>query len=110
MKMTSEICRFLEWDSEFFGLRIARVNLDVLRPADLPRIRQYCAAERIDGLYLLARADDPETHHAAEESRFRLVDIRVTLERGRPNAVPGSAPLVRPAATSDLPALREIAR
>jgi len=107
--MTAEICRFLEWDSDFFGLRIARAAGDSLRVDGVRRIREYCAREHIDCVYFLAAPDDPQTRSAAEDGGFHLVDIRVTLDRA-PAAVTVSSHSVRTATPSDLPALREIAR
>jgi dTDP-4-amino-4,6-dideoxy-D-galactose acyltransferase len=107
--MASELFRILEWDAEFFGVRIARVNEDRLRAADVPQLQRDRAAEGIDCLYLLSSAADSATHWAAQDAGFRLVDIRVTLER-RELAAGTVAPLVRPAAPADVPALREIAR
>jgi dTDP-4-amino-4,6-dideoxy-D-galactose acyltransferase len=79
--VVSSLCRYLPWDSEFFALRIGRVVPTRLRPEDLTSIRQWCVGDRIDCLYFLADADDSATSQLAQDDGFRLVDIRVTLER-----------------------------
>jgi dTDP-4-amino-4,6-dideoxy-D-galactose acyltransferase len=47
----------------------------------LAAIERWAASERVECLYFLADAGDPRTARLAEESGFRLVDVRVTLER-----------------------------
>jgi dTDP-4-amino-4,6-dideoxy-D-galactose acyltransferase len=81
----------------------------------LAAIERWVAREGIECLYFLADPGDPETAPLAEESGFRLVDLRVTLERRLGGSGPesgageaGRVP-VRPAATADLPRLRRIA-
>lgn len=104
---------YLEWDSRFFSCRIARVHLPRLSCDSLPGIMEWCAQRRIDCLYFLAGSDDDESVRTAEQSGFRLVDIRVALERGLNDAVQDareSRVLVRECRAEDLPALRAIAR
>jgi dTDP-4-amino-4,6-dideoxy-D-galactose acyltransferase len=108
------LCQYLEWDSRFFDRRIARVTLDRLCHQDVPRIIQWCDSHRIQCLYFLADPSDPETIRSAEDNAFRLVDIRVTLERDLANISPlnpePSECIVRDAASADVPTLRSIAR
>lgn len=99
-------CEFLPWDSEFFGVRIARVNGNHLTPELRAEILAWCRAEAIDCLYFLAAVDDSTTLRAA--SGFELTDIRVRLER-RLGPLPPPGSMVRPFRTGDLPALRRIA-
>jgi dTDP-4-amino-4,6-dideoxy-D-galactose acyltransferase len=80
----------------------------------LARIERWAAQERVECLYLLADAADPETAPLAEAAGFRLVDVRVTLERRSPAGERSEPPhdrggRVRPAAPADLPELRRIA-
>lgn len=104
-------CRLLDWDSAFFGRRIARATVGRLDPDAARGILAWCARERVDCLYFLADADDPGTVRLAEAHGFRQVDIRVTLERPAGPPPPGPPPgPVRPAAPGDLPALRALAR
>ncbi len=105
---------FLPWDSEFFGLRIARIKSDRLDAGDLPPLEEWCADNRIDCLYFLADPDVPGSLIIAEESGFRLVDIRVELRHVTDrypslsiDETPGYG--LRPLLEQDIPALMEIA-
>jgi dTDP-4-amino-4,6-dideoxy-D-galactose acyltransferase len=82
----------------------------------LARIETWAAREQVEGLYLLADSADLETAPLAEAAGFRLVDVRVTLERratpparerGGQEADGGAR--VRPAVPADVPELRRIA-
>jgi ribosomal protein S18 acetylase RimI-like enzyme len=102
-------CQFLEWDTAFFGFRIARVVADRLTRGSLKRIEDWCAAERVRCLYFLARGDDCETVELASEHGFRFIDVRTQFERpAEIQQAPG--PGIRPATPKDIPALAEIAR
>ena len=110
-----ECCCYLEWDSEFFGVRIARALRSRLKQADIEAMRDWGRRHRIDCIYVLADADDAETVRIAEASGFQLVDVRLTFEkRIMPPAcssMTDTAPcLIRQSRESDLPILREIAR
>lgn len=102
-------CRILEWDSDFFGLRIARLDGCRLSPETCLAAERWCLDNRIQCLYFLADSDHAETVQLAEASNFSFVDIRVTLEQPIPKSISG-APDVRPFDPLDAPALREIAR
>jgi len=106
----------LAWDSEHFGRRIGRVRGCVLTRETLARIERWVAREGVEGVYFLADASDPDTAPLAEEAGFRLVDVRVTLERrlrGAGGATPVQAAAVavsvRQATAADVPELRRIA-
>jgi dTDP-4-amino-4,6-dideoxy-D-galactose acyltransferase len=75
-------CEYLQWDSDFFGLRIARVNGNRLSPARAAAISEWCVSNRIDCLYFLADAGDQETVKLAERDGYGFVDVRVTLGQG----------------------------
>jgi ribosomal protein S18 acetylase RimI-like enzyme len=111
-----EPCRLLEWDTEFFHFRIARVQSDVLNDGQAAQIDEWNRANRIRCAYFLARADDPATIHTAGQNGFQLVDIRVTFER---QALPPERPAhsdeiknapIRAARDMDLPQLQALAR
>jgi dTDP-4-amino-4,6-dideoxy-D-galactose acyltransferase len=106
-------CRLLAWDSEHFGLRIARLTTGRPTGDDLARALAWCRGEAIDCLYLLADAADPTSIRCAEAAGFGLVDVRVTLEHslgpsGGPPATAGIA-IRSAAAPGDLAALGAIA-
>ena len=99
---------FLEWDSEFWGLRIGRVAGDLLTARRSRAIDVWAREREIDCLYFLARADDRPTLEVAPEGGYRLVDVRIEL--ARPVEGVGGTAAVRTDRSSDLPALRTIAR
>jgi len=107
------ICQYLEWDSNFFGRRIGRLTTGILTPVMLSEVMRWCKSQAIECLYFLSETDDPGTIRLAEDNRFRLVDIRVTLEcRLDPSHLKKSDlyKSIRPFTPDDLPALRSIAR
>lgn len=100
--------RLLEWDSAFFGFRIARLlsgRLDRQTAADA---LSWCKSERIRCLYFLAGTDSTETVESAAQSGFRLTDIRITLARKTAGGH-GPADNVRACRAADVAALRAIA-
>jgi dTDP-4-amino-4,6-dideoxy-D-galactose acyltransferase len=112
----NEVCEFLEWDSAFFGVRIGRVEGDVLTQERVRQIDEWCNQNAIGCLYFLARSDHANTTRLAEEHGFRLVDIRVTLT-GSPSISAGARDIptsgnlvVRGARLVDVPTLQSIAR
>ena len=105
------LCTYLEWDSNFFGLRIARLNVARLEEQTLADALQWCKSNGIDCLYFLADSNDVVTPVLAGQNDFRLTDVRMTLERTlAQNETPANQSAIRLAREEDLPALREIAR
>src|SRR5512135_2662223 len=76
-----EFCQYLEWDSEFFQRRIARVIGNRLSQEMIDPIMNWCGFRNINCLYFLADSDDSTTIRLAEDNAFRFVDIRMTLEK-----------------------------
>ncbi len=139
LEPVDEPCELLAWDSEHFGRRIGRVRGGRLTPALVARIDRWAAHHEIECLYLLADPGDRDTPPLAAASGFRLVDVRITLERrggtagegddfqeivpaaagaggssagGKDSgrgAGPRPAPAIRLATAADLPALRRLA-
>lgn len=109
-------CAILDWDSDFWGQRTARVAGDSLTEARCAAIDAWCCAHRVACLYFLARADDPETTALAEAHEYHLMDIRMTLRRAaagtlEQSGLGGAATvLVRPYHRDDGPMLEAIAR
>jgi ribosomal protein S18 acetylase RimI-like enzyme len=111
--MSSEpICTYLEWDSAFFRRNIARVSANRLHQEDLARALVWCEAQSIDCLYFLADADDALSTQLAQQHRFDLVDVRMTLDLRSFDTLPDADPhtSIRPCAPDDVPALRAIAK
>lgn len=105
------ICDFLEWDSSFFGKRIARANIACLSAESVAEILAWCTLHKIDCLYFLATSGDQQTTNLAQDNKFRLVDVKVTLEYQIGTTLGDYSPrhTVRDAVDSDIPALREFA-
>lgn len=108
----TEICQYLQWDSDFFQKRIARLNANRLDEATAAAAHSWCAQQQIDCLYFLSDADDPLTTRLAWQNGFRFADTRLTVERPLTN-LPSLAPLasltIRPSQPADIPALQAIA-
>lgn len=109
--MSAPPCELLQWDTDFFGQRVARVHGHRLDTALLAQIDAWCAQHGVDVLYFLADANDPNATHLAEASGFRLADIRLTLERiiSHADGSQEAAPKIRPAVLADIPHLCAIA-
>lgn len=109
----TEPCEFLPWDTEFFGVRVARVCGGRLTPDRARDVLDWCDQRRISCLYFLADAGHTETVASAEACGFGLKDVRLTC-RWRKAQLPEPAALpagfvVRPACPSDLATLETIA-
>lgn len=116
-------CRLCEWDSRFFGVRIAQITENRSTADGLATLVREADASAIDCLYFLADASDAETVRAAEQNGFALVDVRLTLQReidsrggqrdataGSPSAPLPGAPRIRVAEPADMPVLETLAR
>lgn len=73
----AQIPEMLEWDTEFWGLRVARANGV---PFD-NSLSQWAVDNTVGLMCLLVDADRPEQAQKAEEQGYRYMDTRVTLER-----------------------------
>ena len=106
-----EPCELLEWDSQLFGARIARVSGPLRTDLDLARVNAWCDANGIDCLQWLAEGDQPSLGRLAHAGGFRFVDVRLELRRAVGPAEPPSAVEsgVRRASPADLPAITLIA-
>jgi dTDP-4-amino-4,6-dideoxy-D-galactose acyltransferase len=106
---SSELVQLLSWDSEFFGVRIARYLPEELTSESLAALMDWQQAQKVDCLYFLADPNQAESLRLAESNNFHLTDLRITLESGGDiaQAMPTS---VRPFREGDRAALRAIAR
>lgn len=105
------LCEYLDWDSEFFKRRIARVATSILTEETLKGVLAWCKENSIDCLYFLADAADKESAVVAVDNGFRFVDIRATYERqlAGDNDLGEGTPEIRSCVPEDVPALRSIA-
>ncbi len=101
----------LEFDSDFFGIRIARADAVALVRHGGAELSAWCTRERVACVYLLADATDQAAIVAAETGGFRLVDLRVTLASpvGTTTTLRQGSE-IRPAEAGDVTALKRIAR
>jgi dTDP-4-amino-4,6-dideoxy-D-galactose acyltransferase len=115
---STELCEVLEWDTAFWGFRVARVRGERLDPTTVAEIHEWCRRNDIRCLYFLGRVDDAVSTGLAEDNGFRLVDVRVEFHRSTGTArtgyfartSPGSPVIVRFARSEDYQALQSIAR
>jgi dTDP-4-amino-4,6-dideoxy-D-galactose acyltransferase len=106
---SGEPCRYLEWDTEFFGARIARFEAAPLTPAAVAAGVAWCKAQTIECVYLEVDVADREAVRLAERHGFSLVDVRVVLER-EVASTPAPDKRIRESREEDVPALRAIAK
>lgn len=111
---TNTLCQHLNWDSDFFAVRIARINTHQLTEKNLQEANSWCAANKIDCLYFLADTNDNETIMLAERSEFHLVDLRITFEKRMAavttDNISVTKGLIRLCEARDIEELRNIAR
>lgn len=111
--MGPEFGEVLNWDSSFFGFRVARLSGDTLAREQIQSIDAWCRQAQVDCLCFLSRADDPITTGLAEDNGFRLVDIRLTFEYKPPAGatfeIPKAGYQIRSARPGDVEPLQDIA-
>jgi dTDP-4-amino-4,6-dideoxy-D-galactose acyltransferase len=105
------LCELLPWDSEFFGVRVARIRGDLTR-AQIARADDWCRHQHVSVAYLLLPTERTPAIEVAEDLGFHCVDIRVVLasSRDRVSAPAQPSGTVRPHQPSDTEALERIAR
>lgn len=108
-----DLCQYIKWDSEFFGLNIARISRTTLNEYELLDVIKWCKTNKIDCLYFLVDPACQSTNYLAMDNQFYFVDIRVTLsiDLDKKMAIihnPDSC-VVRSYEESDLSLLSEIA-
>lgn len=109
---SSELCEYLDWDTAFFGRRIAQAIPQVLTPETVHLLLTWCEAHRIECLYFLASSQDQTTIGLAQKHEFDFVDIRMLLQRALSLDLV-QAPIseaIRPCKQEDIQSLRAIAR
>lgn len=112
--LLKEPCKFLPWDSNFFGLRIAQVEANLLDKNLVVQVNDWCKQNNIDCLYFLAEPEYKVTTRIAEMNQFHLVGVRITMQhqnllsREAEKNLPNLS--IRKYQPSDLPELREISR
>ncbi len=102
--------RVLDWDSLFFGRRIATIVGAPRDADDLTAVIAAANAQGVECVYLLSDLEDLAAIRAIESAGARLVDVRMTFERGLAAlGQPGAREGIRTAEPVDVPALRALA-
>lgn len=104
----TELCRRFEWDSQFFGRSIARIENDRLTSHSLGEALIWREEQGIECLYFLCAPDDDSSVALVEAAGFHFVDIRVELnwKAEQTSAITAG---IREFQESDLDELRQIA-
>lgn len=112
VKLVEPNCRYLAWDSDFWGFPVGRLDGALLRVGDEERVLEWCHENEIHCLYFAADGSDAETLQRAHAAEFQFVDVRVDLECDviAISAVVCADLHVRPVVEKDLEALKAIAR
>jgi len=103
----------LDWDTDFFGHKIARANVRQLDNNTYSQLESQCKSEKIQCLYFLADSDHPSTIRLLEDNDFRFVDIRSDFIHS--GYIPNIPPLpsnisLRASSSDDLQTLSSIAQ
>src|SRR4051794_40885440 len=102
-------CEILEWDSAFFGMRIARITEEWRGRRALIDAVTLADASGVDCLYLLIDMANHAGLRAAAECDFRVVDVRVEYA-GAASSRDSPSTTLRPAGDADLDVLVPLAR
>lgn len=104
------LCKFLAWDSHFFGQRIARFNATRINDDEMRLTRAWCDANLINCLYLLIDSDHPNSIQTLTQAQADFVDIGITLECQLSTDMPLKSELTsRTHRDEDIPLLKAIA-
>jgi GNAT superfamily N-acetyltransferase len=108
------VCELLDWDSTFFGCRIARFRPARCLAEDAAAIAAECKARDIACVYVLVDASDGDSIINLQDMRARLTDTRITFSSAVPRTVESgvhrhSAVPVRAAVITDIAPLMRIA-
>ncbi len=109
MKNPEHELRLLEWDSAFFGRRIAALTVPPNDEDGFARIVESARAQSIDCVYVLSDEGDHATIQALSRLGARLVDMRLTFERALTPSDARTDLDIRLARPEDVPELRALA-
>jgi ribosomal protein S18 acetylase RimI-like enzyme len=80
--------RYLQWDSDFFGLPVASLDGGHLLAENSKVVFDWCRKEKIRCLYFLANGTDSQTLQCAYEKGFQFIDVRFEMECDLRNILP----------------------
>lgn len=104
----TNLCRKLEWDSQFFGYQIARVEIDRLDKPALAGVLKWCKEQGIQCLYFLGTPEDDVTVRLVESAGFHFVDIRLEFN-WKTESIAAASASIREFREDDLAVLQQIA-
>ncbi len=81
IKINMSIIKFLDWDSNIFGIAMAAVNTPKLTPEIMPQINNEVEKQKIQFLQYVCPCGDLESIQQAEKNGFHFVDIRLTFQK-----------------------------
>ena len=84
--------RYLQWDSDFFGLSVATLDGGHLHAETSKDVFNWCRQEKIRCLYFLADGRDSQTLQCAYKKGFQFIDVRVEMEYDLRNAQQSKEP------------------
>ncbi len=110
--MTSLPVEYLDWDSDFFNRRIARVTSGCLSSDEIDRLFTWAKEEHINCLYYLASGQEKNATSLVEKKGFNYVDLRVRFIKDLTKPDRSFIPTwhIRRAHEEDLSTLKEMAR
>ncbi len=77
----AQVCRKLEWDSEFFGANIAFLSCLRLTENIEKYVKNFVREEKIDLVKYLCNCHDLKSVITSEQNGYSFVDIRLTFEK-----------------------------
>lgn len=106
-----ELVELLPWDTEFFGIPIAQVELDGADPDRLAAIEAEAREKQVACLYGNLDPTDESAARLVQLFGHRLVDVTLAFDRpGGPFTPKPSASTVRPGTLDDVPDLEPAIR
>jgi hypothetical protein len=110
-ELMGDLIEPLEWDSAFFGVPIARADLDGATADTIRAIGTEARARGITCLYATLEPNDEIAAYLLQASGYRLVEVSINFERpGIPYTPRPSPSVVRPGTPGDVPTLEPAIR
>lgn len=108
----ASFCALLDWDSQHFGVRIARLDDVEISRQVLEEVDVWCQANRVYCLYFLGKTASDQGTDLLVSMGYRQMDVRVTLQWLPTHGLPGLPDVAgvgaRLATGEDFPRLREL--
>jgi hypothetical protein len=110
-ELMADLVEPLEWDSAFFGVPIARVDVNGATTDTLRAVDTEARAQGITCLYGTLEPADETVAYLLQTFGYRLVEVSINYERpGGPYTPRPSPSVVRPGTPDDMPAIEPAIR